>query len=279
MRVPALLRLLIAVFLLLSASARADVLVLVHGWAAGADTWLHSGVMAALEASGWADAGVLGAGPAGIDYLPGPGAAARNEFYRVQLPAQAPLLWQAAQLDAGLRLVRERHPGARLTLVGHSAGGVVARLAMVRPGAPRVDRLITIASPNLGTTRAIEGLEVVDAKPFFCPGPGIDFLKSMFGGAGYDYLKHSRGALVDLTPAVPGSLIDWLNRQPHPDAEYIAVVRQSPTYAGDELVPALSQDLNQVPALHGRVRVVVTPTGHALTPADGTLLVRLLNEE
>ena len=39
--------------------ARADVLVLVHGWSANADTWLRSGVLANLAARGWVDAGVV----------------------------------------------------------------------------------------------------------------------------------------------------------------------------------------------------------------------------
>ena len=147
---------------------------------------------------------------------------------------------------------------------------------LVRPEAPRIDALITIAAPNLGTSRAAQGLEIVDSKPFFCPGPGIDFLKSMLGGEQYRYLKYSRGAMVDLMPVGPGSLINWLNRQPHPDIAYHAVIRQAPSYPGDEMVPAFSQDLNQVPALRGRAQVYVTPTGHALNPADGKLLANIL---
>ena len=51
-----------------------------------------------------------------------------------------------------------------------------------------------------------------------------------------------------------------------------------PKYAGsDELVPAYSQDLNNVPALQGRAKVLVTTAGHSLTPQDGVLLAGILN--
>lgn len=259
-------------------AAQADVLVLVHGWSADADTWLHSGVMAGLERHGWQDAGVVSATPAaGIGFFPAHGHAATNRVYRVQLPAAAPLVIQAAHLFAELEWIRAQNPDAVMSLAGHSAGGLVARLVAIRPGSPPLTALITIASPNLGTSRALEGLAVVNNEPFFCPGPGMEFLKTMVGGDRYRYLRHSQGALVDLVPVAPGSLIDWLNHQPHPDMAYHAVVRNGPVYAGDELVPAVSQDLNQVPALAGRVQLYVTPTGHALNPADGELLARILD--
>jgi pimeloyl-ACP methyl ester carboxylesterase len=264
--------------LLASPLAQADMLVLVHGWRAGADTWITSGVLPTLAQHGWVDAGVLVASPGGTAHLLAWGDSAARRVYRVQLPAEAPLEIQAAHLYAQLDYLRQRHPEDRLILAGHSAGGVVSRLILVRPGAPRVDGLVTIASPNLGTERALQGLDVVDDQPFFCPGPGIRFLKTLFGGDDFHYLEHSRGALVGLTPAAPGSLIGWLNAQPHPDIRYVSVVRTAPGYAGDAIVPGFSQDLNQVPALRGRAQVYVTPAGHGLNPADGMLLATILEQ-
>ncbi|HID48300.1 MAG TPA: hypothetical protein EYP40_01595 [Chromatiales bacterium] len=261
--------------LFLFSPARAEVLVLVHGWAANANSWVHSGVLPALSARGWHDAGVVRAGPDGIRYFPASGQTAGRKIYRAVLPAEAPLRIQAAYLHAELEFLRQRHPADEFILAGHSAGGVVARLVVVRSGpALRIEHLITIATPNLGTARAIQGLDITDSKPFFCPGPGIDFLKSVVGGNDYEYLKVSRGALVDLTPAVPGTLIGWLNRQPHPEIRYTAIIRRR-----DAIVPPVSQDLNQVPVLHGRARVRVVEAGHALLPADGSLLASLLAEE
>lgn len=259
----------------LSGPVRAEVLVLVHGWAANADSWVHSGVLPALTARGWHNAGVVSTGPDGIRYFPAAGQIAGRKIYRAALPGEAPLQLQAAYLHAELEFLRRRHPADDFILAGHSAGGVVARLVVVQSGpALRIDHLITIAAPNLGTVRAIQGLDIADSKPFFCPGPGIDFLKSVVGGDDYEYLKVSRGALVDLTPAVPGTLIGWLNRQVHPEIRYTAIIRRQ-----DAVVPPPSQDLNQVPALRGQARVQVVDAGHALLPADGAVLASLLEEE
>ena len=259
-----------------SGAVQAKVLVLVHGWAANADTWIHSGVLQTLIQNGWSDAGVVITTPSGIHHVAAPGQGGANKVYRTNLPAEAPLLMQAAHLAAELQFIERQHPGEPIILVGHSAGGVVSRLVLVNQHAPHVTMLITVASPNLGTARAVQGLQLVDSKPFFCPGPGIDFLKSMLGGDDYDYLRYSRGALVDLAPAAPGSLIAWLNQQPHPDIEYHAVIRTGRLYAGDDIVPAFSQDLNQIPALRGRARIHVTAAGHGLNPADGALIAGII---
>ena len=257
--------------------ARADVVVLVHGWAANADTWRFSGVSAVLDSNGWADAGVLVPAPGGAAVIPGPGAGLPgDQAYRAQLSAEAPLLYQAGELFAELQQVRRLHPHDTLTLVGHSAGGLVARLVLARSDAPKVSGLVTIATPNLGTVRALQGLDLVDSKPFFCPGPGINFLKRMSGGDSYEYLEDSRPALVDMTPAVPGNLLAWLNQQPLPDITYHAIIHELPGTGGYQLVPAFSQDLNQVPTLRGKAQISVTASGHGLTPADGNLLVEFL---
>lgn len=259
--------------LLLIGPAQADVLVLVHGWRADADSWWRGGVMPVLLQAGWHDAGVVASTPAGL-VVPPFHAQART-VYRTQLPATAPLSIQAAHLYSQLQAIRQRHPDEALTLAGHSAGGLVARMALLPDNPHRVDALISIAAPNLGTGRAVQGLEITDSKPFFCPGPGIDFLKSVFGGRDYDYLRASRGALIDMAP---GMQSNWLNQQPHPAIRYTSIIHLQAGYPGDELVPAESQDLNQVPALHGRSDVFRLPAGHGLTPADGQLLLRGLAE-
>jgi pimeloyl-ACP methyl ester carboxylesterase len=269
--------LLLSCALLISSLVRADVLVLVHGWASSADTWLANGVMPALAAHGWHDAGVVSALPGGVQYIPIAGERAAHKVYRVHLPAEAPLLIQAAHLFTDLQFIKQRHPDESITLAGHSAGGLVARLVAVRNDSPAIKQLITIASPNLGTGRAIQGLDVAESKPFFCPGPGVHILKSFIGGDDYDYLRDSRGALIDMVPQAPGSLLGWLNQQPHPDIEYHAIIRKEPYSDGDWIAPAFAQDLNQVPALRGRAKVHITPASHFLNPADGVLLASILN--
>jgi len=259
---------------LFAGTARADVVVLVHGWASDADTWVRSGVVFVLARHGWSDAGVVTTTPAGVEYFPGysPDTKSGKQFYRTQLPSIAPLLLQASHLTAELVFIQNRHPDEDIIVVGHSAGGVIARLALIRPEFVRIKSLVTIASPHLGTPVAFEGLHVVEGKPFFCPGPGVDFLKTVFGGRQYQYLKDSHGAMLDLTPAGTGNLIDWLNQQPHPDIQYHSIVRTG----GDEVVPPVSQDLNQVTALRGRAKVYPARSSHGLNPTDGEILLDII---
>jgi len=253
--------------------SRADMLVLVHGWAADADTWIQSGVLPVLESQGWHNVGVVTSTPEGVRYFPeGNPALSKNRVYRVQLPAAAPLLLQASHLTSQLAFIQGRFPNEPLIVAGHSAGGVVARLVAIRPDYVRIKALITIAAPNLGTPRALDGLDIVESGPSFCPGPGLDFLKTMLGGSSYQYLRDSRGTMSDLAPAAPGSMLAWLNQQAHPDIQYYAVIRSE----HDAMVPAASQDLNQVPALRGRARVYLTPAAHNLNPLDGKVLADIL---
>jgi pimeloyl-ACP methyl ester carboxylesterase len=207
--------------------------------------------------------------PAGVE-------AAANKVYSVNLPAHAPLLVQADHLARIVASVRQWHPRERLIIAGHSAGGLVARVLVLNGNPYQVDTLISIATPHLGTYRAGQGLDAVDFNPFFCPGPGLEMVKSFLGGDDYDYLKYSRGALVDLLPAESGNVLAWLNQQPHADIHYFAIVRGSPHAAGDRIVPAYSQDMNNVPALRGRVEVIPTPAAHYLNPQDGQLLASIL---
>ena len=70
-------KLLMTVFLvftgLVSLAARADVLVLVHGYLASAHSWDTNGVTAALQRHGWQRAGVFVGEPGGIRLIPAPG--------------------------------------------------------------------------------------------------------------------------------------------------------------------------------------------------------------
>ncbi|MDH5445535.1 MAG: GPI inositol-deacylase [Gammaproteobacteria bacterium] len=262
------------VLIIFSHTARGEVLVLVHGWAADASTWQRSGVLPILQSAGWRDSGVVVSSPSGAQLFSSPyPVQSSKHVYRVELPSNGPLLLQASHLISQLAFIQGQHPEEAMTLAGHSSGGVVARLAVIKPEYVKIHSLITIASPNLGTPRALDGLAVVDSKPDFCPGPGIYFLKTVLGGNQYQYLKASRGSMTDLQPAAPGSLLDWLNRQPHPPIRYHAVIRGQ----GDDLVPAASQDLNQVSAIQGKAHRYLTPSGHALSAADGQLLLDILS--
>lgn len=61
-------------------------------------------------------------------------------------------------LDKRIEAVCHLTGCSRVTLIGHSMGGLVARAYLGRLGAARVDRLITIASPHSGTLLARLGI-------------------------------------------------------------------------------------------------------------------------
>jgi pimeloyl-ACP methyl ester carboxylesterase len=260
--------------MLQSQTGTADVLVLVHGYLGSADSWERSGINSLLDQQGWKRTGLFTPGPTGPRLLTTGNVNADNNVYDVTLPSIAPIPVQADFLQNMLDQIRAVHPDENLIIAAHSAGGVVARLALVRAGAKHVKQLITIASPHLGTSRAEQALDVTADQ-----GP-LNVVKSFFGGNTYDTLKHSRPLLADLTYPRPGNLLNWLNLQPHPDIEYVSVIRANPAgVPGDDIVPGFSQDMNNVPVLRGRSLVMITPAPHELNARDAGVILSLLRQD
>lgn len=257
-------------------TAGADVLVLVHGYLGTAQSWAESGVIDRLSRRGYRQVGIYGFSPRGPLYQSLGKTDTPRPVYAVNLPSQAPIVIQADWLAAFLREIQKRHPKQTLNLAAHSAGGIVARMTLVRHGRLDVGHLITIATPHFGTGRAIQALDATNNGGLF------GFAKSWLvrratGDALYATLQYSRGVLLDLTPPVPGNLLFWLNRQPHPDIAYTSIMRVGTFYMpGDQVVPPISQDLNRAPALAGRVKTYSMAEGHLLTPQDGELIGNLL---
>lgn len=262
--------------LTLSLPAPAAVTVLIHGFLGSDRSWLESGVIEQLHQRGYEWVGTYSQSPTGIVFHPIGNAEADKPVYTVNLPSTAPIQVQADWLAAYLRDLRVRHPTEPITLVGHSAGGVVARAALVLNEVQGVTRLITIAAPHLGTWRSLQALEALDDDDlFFIPVGRVKrwLVKRRLGGWLYYTLKASRGVLYDLRPAVPGSFLYWLNRLQHPDIDYVSLIRTGTFYMpGDRLVPPFSQDMRLVPAIGDRARSYTTPAGHPLTPHDGAVL-------
>lgn len=175
---------------------------------------------------------------------------------------------QLRYLEQYLNFIQKQHPYESLILSGHSAGGVLARLYMVRHPDTPIGALITFASPHLGTDRAEIGAMAGNSP--------LGWVAPLLGGA---TLNRSQGLYQDLVRERPGSLLFWLNRQEHPSSRYISIVREDEGLLGfgDLLVPAWSQDMNQVVALRGRASKIVTPSGHGLSEQDGELLLRILS--
>lgn len=178
------------------------------------------------------------------------------------------MMVQEQILSAYVARLRSGYPDDSLALVGHSAGGVVARLYMVRHPDIPVSLLVTIASPNRGTESAEIGL-MAGQSPLGWIAPWL----------GADVLNRSQGLYYDLARENPGNLLGWLNRQPHPEAVYVSVVRRKDgglLGMGDMVVPDWSQDLNGVIALRGRARTVYSDEGHGLSSGDGEVLLYIL---
>ncbi len=256
------------VLLLVAAPAvvRGEALILIHGYLSDASAWHAAGITTYLEAAGWRDAGELRTTPAGVQSSKGQVAGSKR-FYTVALPTEAGLLRQLHYLEGYMAFVRQRHPYESLTLVGHSAGGVLARLYIVRHPGTEVSTLITIASPHLGTGSAEVGALAGESP--------LAILAPLLGGS---TLSRSQALYRDLMRERPGSLLFWLNRQPHPMARYISVVRREDSLLGlgDLIVPIWSQDMNNVHALRGRVSTLAVSGLHGLQAADGQLLLRVL---
>jgi pimeloyl-ACP methyl ester carboxylesterase len=261
--------LLLAISLSCPLGAAGEVLVLVHGYLGSAQDWHNSGFTTELIRAGWSDAGTLAARPTGVQHQGRGMVGGGRSMYTAQLPSEMPLQVQAGLLAEIVYWVHDHHPGEHLTLVGHSAGGVVARLAMVQQPQTRVGTLVTFASPHLGTAGAELGM-LAGQSPLIALAPLL----------GLDTVGRSQALYEDLIPERPGTLLHWLNRRSHPTAIYLSVVRpmHPAGLQGDFLIPSDSQDMRNVKALRDIAQRHLVPGGHQLSGADGRWLAGALGD-
>ena len=159
------------------------------------------------------------------------------------------LAYKALELAEAIRQVRQLTGAAKVRIVAHSAGGLVARVYLqgALPGVPYagdVDRLITISAPHLGAGMAgslgdLLGTRATSIKPeapliqelnsrYDLP-PEVTFASIVVRGLGAD--ERGEGHALD-------GLIDrqWLERLP---VEYRT--------GGDQLIHVRSQNLRLAP--------------------------------
>jgi len=248
-------------------TVRADALVLVHGYLGDANSWFSSGVAAGLRRGGWQFGGTLVSGQQGVSVRGGnPG---EKRFYVMSLPSEAPFEYQLRFLLPMLDAVRKRHPDESLSIVGHSLGAVLGRFAMVRRPELGVKGLISIAGPHLGTDKAELGL-LAGSTPLSMMAPMM--------GAGT--INRSRSLYKELVREKPGTFLFWLNRQQHPQAMYYSIVRSGEgSSVGDMVVPAFSQDMNNVAALKGRSWVSRSNADHTLERGDAAQIIEALSHQ
>ncbi len=246
-----------------------QVMILLHGHMGSSIDWRISGFNGVMQDAGWRDGGVIDTVQNTEDLKPLHAADPADTFYALDLPSEAALTTQADRLDAALKRILPRHPGETLLFTGFSAGGVVARLYMVRHPHLPVRALCTIASPHLGTESAEIALLAADSP--------LSEYATLFGA---EFINHSQALYKDLVRERPGSFLYKLNREPHPDAQYIALVRvNSEAEPGDLVVPVYSQDMNNVIALHGRVQTLSGPGVHGVLADDARHLLQTLQNK
>ena len=253
---------------LLSLQLQAKTLVLVHGFLSGDMYWRSSGFSKPLQAAGWVDAGSYNFDPRGM-LIPRGINLKKDIFITVNLPSEANL-----QIQEGILLQYMQHlymiRKEPISLIGHSAGGVVARLYVIDPAHVPVKALITIASPHLGTPTANIAY-LAEKTP----------LGMMASIVGEDTLSNARGLLSDLKEEAPGNFLHWMNHQPHPNIQYVSIIRKNDSITKpakfDYIVPPFSQNMNNVWALRGASGVAYSNESHALNGNDGLIVLNVLN--
>ncbi|MBT3723746.1 MAG: DUF2974 domain-containing protein [Gammaproteobacteria bacterium] len=264
--------LLFSLLLLVSSQAFAKQLVLIQGYLGQPTSWSDSGIAQQLDNNGWNYAGEFIYASEGARLIVPVALRARppseHKFYRVSLPTESSIQNQAYFLTAYLKKLREYYPQQEIILVGHSAGGVLARYVMVTKPELKINMLVSIASPHLGTDSAELG-KLVGNSPLAWIAPMV----------GASTINRSQGLYSDLLPEMPHRFLYWLNRQPHPEAEYISIVRdeQSPE-GGDFIVSQDSQFLENVYSLRFRATSYVVQGSHGLSATDGAILLDLISE-
>ena len=257
------------VVVMLPVMAQAKTVVFIHGYMAEGSIWQYSGVIDRMSQHGWSFAGRYGFNN-DFQVIQDVNKQKGNATVTVELPWQASIATQAELLNRYLKAIH-RNRQEPIVLVGHSAGGVVARYGLVKYGKGNAVSLITIASPHLGTPMADLAVLASDS-------PLGAFMQDLGGPT----LLQSRDLFVDLMPARQGSFLSWLNAQMHPAIAYFSIIRTAEPVdlrrynQADLVVPANYQDMNNVPALKGRSVKVASDGGHALVARDADRILRLL---
>jgi len=251
---------------LMPLNSSADTLLLLHGYLSSSYEWHRSGVVPELDDAGWRDSGVLSINDEDRVLASKEKSRFTRRVYSLELSSEQSIDYQTKQLDQYLEYVRHWHPDEQIILVGHSAGGVVARAAMVKNPNPDLIALVTIASPHLGTKYAEVAQSISE-----------NLLVWVYGLPGMNKLYRSQGLFFDLIPNRTDNLIAWLNVQEHPPARYYSIVREETNDAvQDFIVPAKSQDMNEVYALRGRCETYTLKSVHSMSTKDAQIINAIL---
>jgi pimeloyl-ACP methyl ester carboxylesterase len=131
-------------------------IVLLHGM--GGDGQASSGLTGFFRQQNLRYGGVVRIGAGGRpEFIQAEVVPEKADFFTLEMsdPFQSLQDW-TRELDKLLAAIHEETGGARVVLVGHSAGGVAGRKYLVEhTGGPHVAKLVTVASPHLGSNLAM----------------------------------------------------------------------------------------------------------------------------
>nr|CAA6830811.1 MAG: Unknown protein [uncultured Thiotrichaceae bacterium] len=256
-----------ALLLVAPGLAAAKTIVMIPGFQAQGMDWRFHQVTPMLQANGWVDGGNYTMTTAGVINEMKLSRRPTDVLFTLNLPTSAGIATQAALLNNYLKVIHQRRKEP-LTLVGHSAGGVVARHWLVTAARVPVEALITIASPHTGTPLA--GLTKMLLS-------NTDIL-NLANQLGFKHLAEAKALLTDLQAERPGNYLYWLNHQPHPAIRYSAIVRSGgQAESANFIVPEHSQDMNYVYAIKGRAERWNSTDSHFLSANDGHLLAAIMD--
>ena len=259
----------------------ADIAILIHGYNTNSHTWRNSGITSILATKGWHD----------ISYSGQTLNQSGKYLISVQLPAKSPIDVQANYLSQYLSQIVNNNPGHKIHLIAHSAGGIVARLTLVKnysafiyetklndkersnkkPNDKKfqffpIVQLITIATPHLGSPIA-EMAHTASDTP-------IGFFAPFFG---MDEINDAEILYQQLSREHKSHFLYWLNRQAHPPIKFISIVRADGSLLkGDIFVPPRSQNMSEIKVLSKDSYFILTPGDHGLKYSDGIIISNLL---
>ncbi|HIE77734.1 MAG TPA: alpha/beta hydrolase [Candidatus Thioglobus sp.] len=222
-------KLIASLSILVSFMASADVVVLLHGYDSNANVWFSTGVHQNLNKK----------------------YAGKHTIYSLPLPSTAPLMYQANTLSRHLDAINNKHDEP-IILVGHSTGGVVARMLLTKKNTSNIKGLISVSSPHLGSKVAFIS-NMVSGMPFIGVLPGFETLEES---------KILYGNLRWKSPFLKN-----LNTMRHEDACYVSIVRDK-SLISNMISSQYSQNMNSIPALRGRSYVLRSHSSHGIRPYD-----------
>lgn len=250
----------------ISSVVHAEILVLVHGFNSNGSTWYQHGIIKALQDQGWQDGGSLVSSPHSGIYHHGPKNLMKYRTITVDLPSEAPLELQTQVLKNYFNYLHSQEPEQTFSIIAHSAGGVVSRMLLVANPHFKVHRLVTIASPHLGSGMAEVG-EFVAKTPASIMGNVV----------GADNLDNAEILLNQLQREQPNTLLFWLNRQLHPNIEYVSIVRSAGTFFNHDIfVRSYSQDMRNISGIKHAISIP-SYGEHELQYRDGILIAAIVN--